>query len=126
MSANKHWLLQQFFLQHFLLTCRLALPIVLGYFIDWFSDPLRKVFKLMLTSDWLIAPSAMVSLETHLSEDLPKIMIPEVDGYIWAGLFSFISFAFGMTMSPHFHLQMVQGPGYSLKSKPKVVRNDRQ
>ena len=65
--------------------------------------------------------------KTLLSEDLPKIMNPDVDGYIWAGLFSFISFAFGMTMAPHFHLQMVQGQGYSLVTKcglePELDRN---
>ena len=70
-----------------MLTARLSLPIVLGIFIDWFSDP--------------------------LSETIPKLINPDVDGYIWAALFSAISFIYGLTMAPTFHLQMVQGRGFS-------------
>ena len=69
-----------------MLTARLSLPIVMGIFIDWFSDP--------------------------LSQTIPKLINPEVDGYIWAALFSSISFIYGLTMAPAFHLQMVQGRGY--------------
>ena len=85
-SANKHWIYQQIILQLLTLAARLALPITLGYFIDWFSDP--------------------------FSETIPKLLNPEADGYIWAALFSLMSFAYGLTMSPNFHLQMVQGIGY--------------
>ena len=85
-SANKQWIWQQIILQSLMLTARLSLPIVLGIFIDWFSDP--------------------------LSETIPKLINPDVDGYIWAALFSAISFIYGLTMAPTFHLQMVQGRGY--------------
>ena len=59
----------------------------------------------------------IISLKTRPSKDLPKFLNPEVDGYILAALFSLISFVYGMTMSPNFHLQMVQGRGYSDNQK---------
>ena len=63
-TANKHWILQQVILQCLLVGMRILMPIMLGYFIDWFSDP--------------------------NSDELPKIMNPDVDGYLWATFYSIL------------------------------------
>ena len=67
-TANNHWILQHVVLQCILVGMRILMPILLGYFIDWFSDP--------------------------NSDELPKIMNPDVDGYLWATFYSILRFWF--------------------------------
>ena len=82
-KANWWWIIFHICGQGGIITCRMAQPILLGYFIDWFADP--------------------------DSEFIPKFVDPETDGYILAALYSFVTFIYACVMSPYFHASMVQG-----------------
>ena len=82
-NANKHWILQIIVYQCSMFLLQFSVPIVMGYFIDWFSDP--------------------------QNDELPKIVNFDVDGYIWAALFSFLSFLCAFQHYPFYQYQQVKG-----------------
>ena len=59
-QANRLWACFHLSFQVFLLLIRLSLPILLGYFIDWFGD----------------------------KDSVPLIYDRDLDGYIWAALYA--------------------------------------
>ena len=82
-NGNKHWIWQLSICQFIQLFTEFSAPIVMGYFIDWFSDP--------------------------QNENLPKILNVDADGYIWALLFSIVSFLDVFTRAPIFYLRQIKG-----------------
>ena len=85
--ANKNCIGQLMIYQCLIVLLQFSVPIVMGYFIDWFSDP--------------------------QSDELPKIMTFDVDGYIWAALLSFLSFLCAFQHYPFFQYQRVKGGYFS-------------
>ena len=81
LKANKSVVLYHAAFQTLLLLFRLALPIVLGYFIDWFGD----------------------------KESVPLMYDRDMDGYLWAGIYTFLTLCYGFFPASYFHTTMVQG-----------------
>ena len=85
-NSNRHWILQLIVYQCSMFVLQFSVPIVMGYFIDWFSDPENN--------------------------ELPKILNFDADGYIWAALLSFLSFLCAFQQYPFYQYQRVKGSNF--------------
>ena len=79
--ANSNWLWFHLTVQVALLIIRLSLPILLGYFIDWFGE----------------------------KESVPLIYDRDLDGYIWAAMYAALNLLYAFFPASYFHNTMVQG-----------------